>query len=114
MTYKRGDVVLVYYPNSDGKSAKKRPALVVQSDEIETGLSQKLLALITSNLERIGATRVLIAQNTDLGRQMGLISDSVVVTDNLATVRDYMFLKKIGYCSEMEAVNTALRETFGL
>lgn len=36
---KRGDVVLVLYPNSDLRTAKKRPALVVQADNLETGLA---------------------------------------------------------------------------
>jgi mRNA interferase MazF len=38
MPYKRGDVVLVLYPNTDLRTAKKRPALVIQSDEVDTGL----------------------------------------------------------------------------
>jgi mRNA interferase MazF len=38
MKTKRGNVVLVLYPNSDLKTAKRRPALVVQRDELKTGL----------------------------------------------------------------------------
>lgn len=52
MLIKRGDVVRVYFPNSDLISAKRRPALVVQADNLATGLAQILLAMITSNLNR--------------------------------------------------------------
>ena len=59
MTHKRGDVVLVYNPHSDLTAYKKRPALIVQADDIQTGLAQKLVAMITSNLTRIGETQSL-------------------------------------------------------
>jgi hypothetical protein len=34
---RRGDVVLVLFPNSDVRTAKRRPALVLQRDELGTG-----------------------------------------------------------------------------
>lgn len=43
MSYKRGEVVLVLFPNSDLKTAKRRPALVVQADELQTGLQQTIV-----------------------------------------------------------------------
>ena len=46
MPYKRGDVVLVLYPDSNLRSAKRRPALVVQADNLGTGLNQTILAMI--------------------------------------------------------------------
>lgn len=50
--YKRGDVVLVLYPNSDLRTAKARPALIVQADNLQTGLPQVIVAMITSRLFR--------------------------------------------------------------
>ena len=35
---KRGDVVLVLFPNSDLVTFKRRPALVVEADNLDTGL----------------------------------------------------------------------------
>ena len=32
---KRGDVILVWFPNSDLKTFKRRPALVIQADELK-------------------------------------------------------------------------------
>ena len=45
---------------------------------------------------------------------MGLRSDSVVVTDNLATVLDREIDKTIGHCPSMHAVDAALQRTLGL
>src|SRR2546425_1997325 len=87
-TYKRGDVILVRFPNSDLVTYKKRPALVIQDETVDTGLSQRLVAMITSNLTRVGETRAVIPKDTPAGQAMGLISDSVIVADNIATVRE--------------------------
>ena len=48
----RGDVVLVLFPNSDLKTAKRRPALVLQRDNLDSGLPQTIFAMISSNLSR--------------------------------------------------------------
>jgi mRNA-degrading endonuclease toxin of MazEF toxin-antitoxin module len=40
MKTKRGDVVLVLFPNSDLRTAKRRPALVLQRDNLASGLDQ--------------------------------------------------------------------------
>ena len=58
--YKRGDVILVKFPYSDLVSYKRRPALIVQDETVATGLSQRVVTQITSNLNRTGDTRVLV------------------------------------------------------
>ncbi len=109
MPYKRGDVILVRYPNSDLVTYKRRPALVVQADDVDTGLRQRLVALITSNLSRTGETRVAIQKDSAVGQQMGLMADSVVMADNLATVLDREVDRVIGTCPVMEQVDAALK-----
>ena len=47
--YKRGDVILVLFPHSDLRTAKPRPALVVQADNLQTGLPQVVIAMITAD-----------------------------------------------------------------
>ena len=54
MPYKRGDVVLVLFPDSNFRTAKRRPALVIQADNLATGLPQTIIAMITSNMARAG------------------------------------------------------------
>ena len=44
-TFRRGDIVLVVFPNSDLKTGKKRPVIIVDSDDLSTGLSQRIVAM---------------------------------------------------------------------
>jgi len=89
MPYKRGDVILVLFPDSNLRTAKRRPALVVQADNLNTGLPQLIVGMITSNMARAGhASRVALKQASSQGRQAGILMDSVIMTDNLATIRD--------------------------
>ncbi|MEN8447505.1 MAG: type II toxin-antitoxin system PemK/MazF family toxin, partial [Cyanobacteria bacterium J06555_13] len=88
MNYKCGDVVLVLFPNSDLRTAKRRPVLVVQADDLATGLNQTIVAMITSNQARANhPSRVVISLQTPEGERSGLLTDSIVMTDNLATIR---------------------------
>lgn len=87
ITVKRGDVVLVLFPNSNLTTAKTRPALIVQADNLQTGLPQIIIAMITSQMFRAGhPSRVTILLSSAEGQQSGLLTDSVVMTDNLATI----------------------------
>jgi mRNA interferase MazF len=86
-SYRQGDVVLVLFPNSDLITAKTRPAVVVQSDNLQTGLPQIIVAMVTSQMSRSQhPSRLTILIGTPQGQRSGLILDSVVMTDNLATV----------------------------
>jgi mRNA interferase MazF len=115
MRCRRGDVVLVLFPDSNLRTAKRRPVLVVQADRLQTGLAQTIVAMITSNLARGGhPSRVAVTRASALGRQMGLLTDSVIMTDNLATVLDTEIDRVIGRCGEMAGVDSALRGTLGL
>lgn len=113
-TFHQGDVVLVLYPNSDLRTAKKRPALVIQADNLDSDLNQLIVAMITSRTFRANhPSRVLIELATDAGKGSGLLSDSVVMTDNLATIFLQAIERKIG-ALPFGPINIALRHTFGL
>ncbi len=115
MPYSRGDVVLVLFPDSNLRTAKRRPALVVQADDLRTGLTQWIVAMITSNPSRAGhASRVTVPQLSPEGRQMGLRVDSVIMTDNLATILENEIDRAIGRCGIMGVVDSALRHTLAL
>jgi mRNA interferase MazF len=99
MPFSRGDVVLVLFPDSNLRTAKRRPALVVQADNLQTGLAQTIVAMISSNMARGGPACRVVVQNASLeGRQMGLHSDSVIMTDNLATILETEIDRAIGKC----------------
>jgi len=110
----RGNVILVPYPNSNLQSAKLRPALVIQADNLNTGLPQAVVVMISSNLARTGhSSRVLVQPTTPSGSQSGLLTDSVVMTDNLATIAFSAIVRMIG-TMPMNDVDTALRHTLSL
>jgi mRNA interferase MazF len=113
-SYKRGDVVLVLFPHSDLRTAKPRPALLVQAYNLQTGLPQVIVAMITSKVFRANhPSRVLVRLSTNEGKQSGLLADSVVMTDNLATILEVAIDKVIGTLT-MTEVNKALGRTLGL
>ena len=104
-SYKRGNVVLVLFPNSNLHTAKTRPALIVQADNIQTGLPQVIVAMITS--------RAMVTLSTPEGQKSGPLTDSIVMTDNLATVVEVAIDRVIDTLL-MTDVDTALRHTLQL
>jgi mRNA interferase MazF len=113
-TIKRGDVVLVLFPNSNLRTAKTRPALIVQADHLETDLSQVIVAMITSQMTRAAhPSRVTILLETSEGQKSGLLTDSVIMTDNLATIILSGIYRVIGSVS-MAEIDQALKHTLGL
>jgi mRNA interferase MazF len=113
-SYKRGDVILVLFPNSNLRTAKLRPGVIVQADNLKTGLNQVVISMISSNISRAGhPSRVAILVKSRVGKQSGLLTDSVVMIDNLATVEMFAIQRLIGTLP-MKKVNAALRHTLGL
>jgi mRNA interferase MazF len=105
---------LVLFPHSNLRTAKPRPALVVQANDLQTGVPQVIVAMITSRLFRANhPSRVTVLRSTLEGQRSGLLSDSVVMTDNLATVVESAIDRVIGMLS-MSTVDPALRHTLGL
>ena len=68
--YRRGDIVLVLFPNSNLHTAKTRPALVVQPDDLNSGLAQVVVCMITSKGFRSNhSSRVMVVLNSPEGRE---------------------------------------------
>jgi mRNA interferase MazF len=104
----------VLFPHADLQTAKARPALVVQADHLDSGLSQVVVAMISGRLFRAGhPSRVVVRIDTATGRETGLLADSVVMTDNLATVTLAAIDRMIGTLP-MHEVDAALKHTLGL
>lgn len=113
--YKRGDVILALFPDSNLQTAKKRPVLIIQADNLQTNLPQVIVAMITSNLSRkLHPSRVLIEISTPEGKQSGLLSDSLIAADNLATFHEKFIDKQLGRLPDMKAIEKALAHTFAL
>jgi mRNA interferase MazF len=115
MPYKRGQIVLVLFPDSNLRTAKRRPVLIIQADNLATGMAQTIVAMITSNMARAGhPSRVALQQSSAQGKQAGILMDSVIMTDNLATIRETEIDQTIGTLTEMTEVNDALRHTLAI
>lgn len=112
--FNRSDFVLVLFPHTDLVTAKTRPALVVQADDLATDLSQTIVAMLTSKTFRANhPSRVLVSTESTEGQGSGLLSNSVVMTDNLATIANSEIDRKVGSIP-MQRIDDALRITLGL
>lgn len=115
MRTRRGDVVLVLFPNSDLRTAKRRPAVVIQRDNLGSGLAQTIVAMISSNLARGGhPSRIAVTAVSPEGRAAGLRLDSIIMTDNLAPVLDAEVDSVLGRLPNMDRLGAALKHTFDL
>jgi mRNA interferase MazF len=96
------------------RTAKTRPALIVQRDDLNAGISQVIICMITSRTFRANhPSRVKVLLASSEGRDSGLLTDSVVMTDNLATIGTSAIERVIGILP-MTNIDTALRHTLGL
>jgi mRNA interferase MazF len=115
MNYRRGDVVLVLFPDSNLRTTKRRPAVIVQANQLDTGLPQTVMAMITSNMARAGRpSRVTVRIGSESARGSGLLMDSVIMTDNLATILESEIDRVIGSFRGITEVDEALRVTLAL
>ena len=111
--FKRGEIVPVLFPNSDLRTAKRRPALIIQSDSLKTELNQVIVAMISSKMFRATHSgRIPILLSTEEGKQSGLLTDSIVMTDNIATISKHAVEFSIGSL-EMTKIENALLYTLG-
>jgi len=73
MNCRRGEVVLVLFPDSNLRTSKRRPALVVQADLLNADLPQTIVAMITSNMLRAGrVSRVVLKLGSENAKRCGL------------------------------------------
>lgn len=88
---------------------------MIQADELAAGLPQTIVAMITSNLSRAGhASRVVVRVDSADAGTAGLLIDSVIMADNLATVHHSEIDRIIGFFANMQEVDAALRATLAL
>jgi len=112
---RRGDIALALFPDSNLQTLKRRPVLLIQRDDLTSGLAQVIVAMISGNMARAGhPSRVVVRLGDSQSRSTGLAADSVIVTDNLATIVVGEIDRTIGRMSTMESVDSALRHTLAL
>lgn len=117
MSIKRGDVVMARYPFASGTGAKRRPCVIIQNDADNQKLANTGIAQITGNLGRVGdKSHLLIEFATPDGQQSGLLHDSVVSCNNLATIEQNLIDRVIGSLSPplLQQVNACLKAALEL
>ncbi len=89
--YKRGDIIVIDFGFSEGTGSKKRPALIISSDNYHRGRQEVIIVAITGNIERVlvGDTKI------DKWKEAGLIYPSLV-TGIIRTIKDSMIINKLG------------------
>lgn len=117
MNVRRGDVVLALYPFASGRGASRRPALVVQCDRDNARMQNTIIAQITTNLRRAAEpTHLLIEAASPEGQQAGLLHDSVISCNNLATLREDRIDRVIGRLPDaiVDRIDDCLKAALGL
>ena len=101
LAFKRGDVVLVPMAFVQGPGMKVRPAVVVQSDDLNGKLQSVIIAIVTSTNSRAKSepSQLFLDLSTPDGKQTGLLHDSTVKCEHLATIDRRDILRLIGHLS---------------
>lgn len=110
-------MVLARYPFTSGTGAKRRPCLIIQNDQDNARLANTVVAQITSVLARAGdKSHLLIRVAHTEGRQSGLLHDSLISCNNLATIEQSLIERVIGSLATalMQQVNDCLRAALGI
>lgn len=117
MSVRRGDVVLALYPLASGAGVSRRPALVVQADRDNLRMQNTIIAQITTNLRRAAEpTHLLIEAASPEGQAAGLLHDSVISCNNLATVHYARIDRVIGHLSDttIQQLDACLKSALAL
>jgi mRNA interferase MazF len=117
MSVARGDVVLAWFPFASGSGGKRRPCVVIQNDDDNRKLANTMIVQITTNLGRMGdKSHFPIHIATPDGQKTGLLHDSLVSCNNLATIEQALIDRVIGALSPglIQELNGCLRESLGI
>ena len=107
----RGDVVLVGFMFADESGVKKRPAVVISSDEYNRGRHEAIISAITSRTDRVLAGDCLLGGWKDAG----LLFPSVA-TGVIRTIKQDMVARTLGRMpdGDMKGIEKELRAALGL
>jgi mRNA interferase MazF len=112
INYKRGNVVLVPFPFSDQTTTKKRPAVIISTNDYNDNSSDVIIIAVTSQINEfmeIGECLILDWQKA------GLIKPSSI-KPAISTIEKTLILKNLGKLSTRDtySMNNALTELLEL
>jgi len=110
--YKRSDIILVPFPFSNQSTTKKRPAVIISSDNYNNVSSDVIIMAITSQVQHIH----------DIGERKlkdwkaeGLLKPSAIKSA-VSTLEQKLIIRKLGVLSadDINAMDSALKELLRL
>ena len=109
--YRRGDIALVKFVFASEAGAKRRPVLLLSSDEYMDGRQEAIVAAITSNTRRLLEGEYL----KEDWEEAGLLFPSVT-TGILRTIKQSMIERKMGEVSsrDLSEIENNLAQTLEL
>lgn len=100
MKFQRGDIALARFPHAGGNRGKKRPVVIIQSDQFNPLVPHVIVAEITGNVAAANdPTCLMIETATPDGKATGLTQDSVIGCLFLATIHESRISDPIGRLS---------------
>ncbi len=108
-----GEIFLVHFPFTDGTTTKVRPALVVSSDEYNSGPDVIILPL-TSRVDSSLPHQYVIDMNLRKFRCAGLRHSSAIKLTVPMTIEKTLLRRRLGHLAEteLEEVREQLRAVF--
>lgn len=92
-----GDVVWVIFPNSDGKTYKRRPAVVIYNDN---EMKQIQVAMISSSIRGETNDRISIDEDSEEYFKMGLRTRSMIYLGMVQTINYALVAAYSGRCPD--------------
>jgi mRNA interferase MazF len=111
-SYSRGDIILVPFGLSERSAFKRRPALVLSSDDYNSGRTDIIVAALTTRIRHPLLIGDYLIQSW---RESGLPKPSVV-TAILRTTKRFLIIRRMGRLPtpELVEVEQRLREVLSL
>jgi PemK-like, MazF-like toxin of type II toxin-antitoxin system len=112
MVFERGDIILVPFPFTDQTTIKKRPAVVISSNEYNKILSDVIIMAVTSQTERSFNVGECIIKDWQYA---GLLKPSSI-KPVISTIEQNLILKKLGSLSSEDRItlNEGIKELLDL
>src|SRR3989338_364495 len=110
-SYKQRDIVLVDFGFSEETGSKKRPALIISSEDYHQSRHDVIVMAITSNVKRtfVGDTRI------DEWKTAGLLYPSLVA-GIIRTIKHTMVIRKLGVLAQhdFQKVSNSIKKVINL
>lgn len=110
--FKRGDIVLVPFPFSDQTAIKKRPAVIISSDNHNNSSLDVVIMAVTSKVEKYSNTGDCHINDY---KSAGLLKPSSI-KPAISTIEQSLIIKKLGKLSsfDINTMDRTLRELLSL